>query len=94
MGLLREMYRTSLSVGITHWYAAMERRLAVLIRRYSFDFQPVGPTVSYHGMRIPHSVSIERMERRVCECRADVYRYFRAGLDSSAPADEAVDAWR
>ncbi len=81
MGLLREMYRTSLKEGISHWYAAMERRLALLIRRYSFDFRPIGPAVSYHGIRIPHAVAIGEMESRVRDCREDVYDYFREGLD-------------
>ena len=89
MGLLREMYRTSLREGITHWYAAMERRLAHLIRRYSFDFQPIGPAVDYNGIRIPHAVAIEDMETRVRDCRKDVYRYFREELSDTMTAASA-----
>jgi N-acyl amino acid synthase of PEP-CTERM/exosortase system len=87
MGLLRELYQTSLREGITHWYAAMERKLAILTRRYCFDFQPVGPEIDYHGRRIPHAACIASMAERVRTKRPDIYRFFHEDPDTEDAAE-------
>jgi N-acyl amino acid synthase of PEP-CTERM/exosortase system len=91
MGLLREVYQTSLRTGITHWYAAMERQLSVLLRRFCFNFRRVGPVVPYHGDRAPYLVEVRDVERRVGERHPHVLSFFREGLEPELTAEAVHD---
>lgn len=80
LGLYRELYRATRTLGITHWYAAMEEKLMILLRRVGFPFTPIGPYVDYHGRRAPFLADLTAMERLVRERSPDTYRYFTEGL--------------
>jgi N-acyl amino acid synthase of PEP-CTERM/exosortase system len=87
MGLLREIYRSSLEEGITHWYAAMERQLSILLRRYSLDFRKIGPLVTYHGERMPHLIGVREMARKVRARQPEVFDFFHEGFDADRIAE-------
>jgi N-acyl-L-homoserine lactone synthetase len=51
--ILRGIVQLSWDLGLTTWLAVMERSLMRLHRTNEIHFQPIGPLVSYHGMRQP-----------------------------------------
>jgi len=53
LGLFRAVTQMSFQTGVTHWYAAMEPSLIVLLAKVGIRFRPVGPLVDYHGLRQP-----------------------------------------
>jgi N-acyl-L-homoserine lactone synthetase len=67
LSLLRGVVQLSSEMGLTHWLAVMEPSLVRLNQRNGIHFQPVGPLVSYHGLRQPTvgniAVVLARMER-------------------------------
>jgi N-acyl amino acid synthase of PEP-CTERM/exosortase system len=77
LGLLRQIYQSSVREGLTHLYAVMERQLHVLLRRYGIKFRPVGDEVSYHGLRTPHILPLAEFEAECERRRPDVFAYFR-----------------
>jgi N-acyl amino acid synthase of PEP-CTERM/exosortase system len=64
LGLIQEIIRQSRALGLTHWAAVMEPKLLRMLAAIGFHFTPVGPLVSYHGLRQPSYASIpETLER-------------------------------
>ena len=64
LGLIQEIVRQSRALGLTHWAAVMEPKLLRMLAAIGFHFTPVGPLVSYHGLRQPSYASIpETLER-------------------------------
>jgi len=67
LGLIQEVVRQSLALGLTHWAAVMEPKLLRMLALMGVHFTPVGPLVSHHGMRQPSYGCIvdvlERMRR-------------------------------
>jgi N-acyl amino acid synthase of PEP-CTERM/exosortase system len=64
LGLIQEIVRQSCALGLTHWAAVMEPKLLRMLAQIGFHFTPVGPLVSYHGLRQPSYASIpETLER-------------------------------
>ncbi|SDM68057.1 N-acyl amino acid synthase, PEP-CTERM/exosortase system-associated [Geoalkalibacter ferrihydriticus] len=59
--LLDHLFLESGRLGLTHWYAAMAKSLAVLLRRRKMHFQEAGPEMVYHGIRIPYILDLQRM---------------------------------
>jgi N-acyl amino acid synthase of PEP-CTERM/exosortase system len=53
LGLFGAVMRMVYAHRITHCYAVMEPALHRLIGRFGVIFNPIGPKVDYHGMRIP-----------------------------------------
>jgi N-acyl amino acid synthase of PEP-CTERM/exosortase system len=53
LGLIQEIIRQSHALGLTHWLAVMEPKLLRMMAAIGFAFTPVGPLVSYHGLRQP-----------------------------------------
>ena len=51
--LLRGIVQVSGQQALTHWCAIMESSLLRLLRATAVHFQPVGPTVEFHGTRQP-----------------------------------------
>ncbi len=62
LGLYREVYHATRRLDITHWYAAMEDKLWILLRRFGFVFEPIGPHVNYHGRRAPFLADVSAVE--------------------------------
>lgn len=64
LGLIQEIVRQSRALGLTHWAAVMEPKLLRMLAAIGFCFTPVGPLVSYHGLRQPSYACIpETLER-------------------------------
>lgn len=59
LGLLRACLQMSAERDVTHLFAVMEPSLIRLIRRFGLHFEPLGPTVNYHGVRQPCFAEIE-----------------------------------
>ena len=53
LGLVQGAVRLSSELGLTHWYAVMERSLLRLMRSTAVRFSPIGPSIEYHGLRQP-----------------------------------------
>ena len=51
--LMRGIVEISGRMNLTHWCAIMESSLLRLLRATAIHFQPVGPTVEFHGTRQP-----------------------------------------
>jgi N-acyl amino acid synthase of PEP-CTERM/exosortase system len=76
LGLYREVYRATKELGVSHWYAAMEDKLMILLRRIGFEFSPIGPYVEYHGRRAPFLAEVATIERAVRDRSAATYEFF------------------
>ncbi len=61
MGLIRRISFESRKAGLTYWYVAMARGLAILLRRKGLEFPPIGPELDYHGPRRPYFGKIEKI---------------------------------
>jgi len=81
LGLMREVYRESKRLGIRFWYAAMEPKLARLLKKYHLRFNQVGPLVDYHGQRIPFIGNIEEIESYASAHDPNRFQYFAEGLE-------------
>jgi N-acyl amino acid synthase of PEP-CTERM/exosortase system len=53
LGLFAAVMRMVHTHQVTHCYAVMEPALHRLIGRFGVIFNPIGPSVDYHGLRIP-----------------------------------------
>jgi N-acyl-L-homoserine lactone synthetase len=65
LALVRGFVQLSGEMGLTHWLAVMERSLMRLNQQNAIHFTPVGPLVSYHGIRQPACGSIDSVLARV-----------------------------
>jgi N-acyl amino acid synthase of PEP-CTERM/exosortase system len=67
LGLLQELLRQSVALGLTHWAAVMEPKLLRMLAALGMHTTSVGPMVSYHGLRQPIycclSEALERLRR-------------------------------
>ncbi|BCB26566.1 hypothetical protein SKTS_14520 [Sulfurimicrobium lacus] len=94
LGLYKAMYQASKRQGVTHWFAAMEKTLLRLLRRYNFDFKPIGPELDYYGPVIPYLAAISDIEAGVRQRCPDMLEEFVQGLEPElvpAIAREKVD---
>lgn len=81
LGLYKTMYQASKRHGIMHWFAAMEKTLLRLLRRYNFDFTPIGPELDYYGPVIPYLAKISDIEAGVHQRCPDMLEEFVQGLE-------------
>lgn len=61
-GIYLLIYRESLRLSLSHWYAVMARGLQVILNRWGIPFKQIGPETEYHGIRAPYALSIREME--------------------------------
>ena len=80
LGLWRLIYQESKKLHIQYWYAAMERCLARLLRKFAMDFEEIGPTTMYNGVRIPFFTSIEDVESSMAYNKPELFSYFSRGF--------------
>lgn len=80
VGLYKSLYQESKKHGITHWMAVMEPGLLKLLKRFYFDFEPIGPEVDYYGPVRPYMVSLDDVENKVYESSKPFYTSFVKGL--------------
>jgi N-acyl amino acid synthase of PEP-CTERM/exosortase system len=65
LGLLQELLRQSVALGLTHWAAVMEPKLLRMLAAMGIHTTPVGPLVSYHGLRQPSYCRLSEMLERL-----------------------------
>ena len=63
--LMRGIVEASGRANLTHWCAIMESSLLRLLRATAIHFQPVGPTVEFHGTRQPAVGAIDTILDRI-----------------------------
>ncbi|HEX5325598.1 MAG TPA: acyl-homoserine-lactone synthase [Acetobacteraceae bacterium] len=79
LGLLQGILWLSADMGLTHWYAVMEHRLARRLRRSGIHFQPAGPALEHYGLRQPCWARIASMLERIRRERPAVWDYWTLG---------------
>ncbi len=62
-GLCREILRESQSLGITYWFALMEKCLWQLFRMYGFKFDCIGEEVDVFGPVFPYMAEVTQIEK-------------------------------
>jgi N-acyl amino acid synthase of PEP-CTERM/exosortase system len=65
LGLVQMLLRQSVELGVEYWAAVMEPQLLRMLALMGIRFQPVGPLVSYHGLRQPSFCHIPVMVRNM-----------------------------
>lgn len=53
-GILSAILRMTAQNDISYWYGGMEQTLYKRLARVGLEMTPIGPTVSYHGLRRPY----------------------------------------
>jgi N-acyl amino acid synthase of PEP-CTERM/exosortase system len=85
LGLVREVTRQSLALGLTHWVAVMEPSLLRRLARIGIHFRPVGPLVSHHGLRQPSYACIAEVLERL---KREQPENWMVVTDEGAPASD------
>jgi N-acyl amino acid synthase of PEP-CTERM/exosortase system len=65
LGLIQMLLRQSVELGIEYWGAVMEPQLLRMLALMGIRFQPIGPLVSYHGLRQPSFCHLPVMVRNM-----------------------------
>jgi N-acyl-L-homoserine lactone synthetase len=60
-GLFRHLYEETWRLGLDFLVAAMEPKLARLLRRLGFPFAPLGEPISYFGEVVPYGAALAAM---------------------------------
>ena len=82
LGLYKLMYHESKQHHLTHWFAAMERKLWEILNRVGILFHQIGEEVDYYGPVIPYFGSISELERHIYQVNPELYcHYFLDGLE-------------
>lgn len=81
LGIYKTMYQASKRQGITHWFAAMEKSLLRLLRRYNIEFTPIGPELDYYGPVVPYIAEIADIEANVFKHCPEMLAEFVKGLE-------------
>ena len=82
-GLYLSIYRESLKIGLTHWYAVMARGLHVILSRWGIKFEQIGPAREYHGSRAPYLLSIRALESYLEEKNPELLKLAREQASGS-----------
>jgi N-acyl amino acid synthase of PEP-CTERM/exosortase system len=73
LGLLQILLRQSAELGVDYWAAVMEPTLLRMLAALGVRFQPVGPLVSYHGLRQPSYCYLPQMLRNLALTRPECW---------------------
>jgi N-acyl amino acid synthase of PEP-CTERM/exosortase system len=65
LGLIQMLLRQSIELGVEYWGAVMEPQLLRMLAQMGIRFQPIGPLVSYHGLRQPSYCHVPLMLRNL-----------------------------
>jgi N-acyl amino acid synthase of PEP-CTERM/exosortase system len=80
LGLAGVLWHTSRSLGLTHLYMIMERKLWCAFYKFGLLFQQIGEPVEYHGLRIPYMVSLAASEHHLRQANPSLYETFLSEL--------------
>ena len=61
LGLYKAMYQESKRQHLTHWFAAMEKKLWEVLNRIGIQFRQIGEEIVYYGPVIPYFESISEL---------------------------------
>jgi len=78
--LYKAIYHESKRRGLTHWYAVMTKGLFIMLKKFGFNFQPIGDPVDYHGIRTPYLGEIKKIEQEVLNTNPELYEEFTKDL--------------
>lgn len=87
LGLFRKMYRYSRGHGITYWYAAMERPLERMLRRYHFNFDRISEPVDYYGPVSLYLGNLARFETTLAERNPELLKWFQKSRGAAPPVE-------
>lgn len=95
-GLFRHLYEEAWRLDLDYLVAAMEGKLARLLRRLGFPFVPLGEPISYYGEVTPYGAPHAAMrpgykrilayQRSCVSAGQPPFRYFRVSSDQLAAA--------
>ena len=71
IGASQMLLRQSVELGIEYWAAVMEPQLLRMLALMGIRFQPIGPLVSYHGLRQPSFCHLPVMVRNMALTRPE-----------------------
>jgi len=77
LGIYLMIYRESLKLGLTHWYAVMARGLYVILVRWGISFEQIGPEQEYHGLRAPYVLGIRNLEEHLVRKNPELLKLAR-----------------
>jgi N-acyl amino acid synthase of PEP-CTERM/exosortase system len=77
LGLYREIYQYSVSMGIRYWYAAMEGFLVRSLSSHRVSFTPIGLETDYYGPVTPDLMDLRDLERGLGENNPKVLAWLR-----------------
>lgn len=95
LGLLQDLLRQSVALGLTHWAAVMEPKLLRMLAAMGVHTTKVGPVVSYHGLRQPAYCRLSDMLERLRREQPDHWMVVTdagALVPTEAPSDERYAA--
>jgi N-acyl-L-homoserine lactone synthetase len=73
LNLYKAMYQESKKRNITHWYSFMTKGILTLLSRFGFDFEEIGDSVDYHGIRTPYLGEIVKIEQGIINKTPELY---------------------
>jgi N-acyl amino acid synthase of PEP-CTERM/exosortase system len=73
LGLIQNVLRQSLELGVEYWAAVMEPQLLRCIAMLGIRFQPIGPMVSHHGLRQPSYCHIPTVLREMAQTKPEFW---------------------
>ena len=73
LGMVQMLLRQSIELGVDHWGAVMEPQLIRMLAMMGIRFHPIGPLVSYHGLRQPSFCNIPQMLRNLALTKPDCW---------------------
>lgn len=87
LGLFRKMYRYSKEHGINYWYAAMERPLERMLRRYHFRFRAISEPVDYYGPVTLYLGDLAEIEASLTLHNPELLRWFQKSRSATPPVE-------
>jgi N-acyl amino acid synthase of PEP-CTERM/exosortase system len=90
LGLLQVLLRQSVELGVEYWGAVMEPQLLRMMALLGVRFQPIGPLVSYHGLRQPSFCHLPVMVRNLALTRPDSWAVI---TNNGELMPAMMDAW-
>ena len=79
--LLKGLYQATKRLGATHWLAAMEKSLEVLLARLGFRFRLIGPESDYFGLVAPYQLDLQEFDQTILSGKFPLLDTFVAGLE-------------
>ena len=61
----------------------MEQKLNITLRKFAFEFEPIGPEHDYYGPVIPFLGTISELEKRIYKKKPEVAHLMIHGLETS-----------